>query len=216
MTDRRGTMSIPDPHEFFEDRIRDRTPSREDYQRLVDLLWEHYGESVFLYAYAKLSATEDARDVCQDAFVNAMEWLEGHPGEMPLKLHFPAWLRRIARNLIIDRFRRPAIERPWPHAASREESEAAAYADWPDPGQTAPLEELAHHEELDALRQCIGQLREKKRQMVVLCDLEGLSYADISEQLGVPMGTVGGTLHRARRDLRDCVELRLAAATETE
>jgi len=204
-------MSAPDPHAFFEERILGGEPSPEDYRRLVELLWQAYSESVFLHAHAKLSNTEDARDVCQDAFVRVLQWLQTHRGEMPQKVNFPAWLRRITRNLIIDRFRRPALVAPWPEPRQGTDPDAVPHTEFPDQRAQQPADQAALQEELDALRKCIEDLKSTRRKMITLRDLDGVSYADIAHQLGVPTGTVCGTLHRARKQLRECVELRVAA-----
>lgn len=199
-----------DPHRFFEERIVGAEPSLDDYRKLVELLWEAYGESVFLYCYAKLGNVEDARDVCQDAFVQAMQWLQENPGRMPPKVNFPAWLRRIARNLVIDRFRHPALERQWPKARDASEDEEARYADWPDMRIADPAEQVSREEEIEALRRCMEILPEPRRKVVILRDIEGHSYDRIAAEAAMPVNTVGVTLHRARKELRECVELHLA------
>lgn len=200
-----------DPHQFFEERILGAKPSPDDHRKLVELLWEAYGESVFLYCYVKLENIEDARDVCQDAFVQAMQWLQANPGRMPPKINFPAWLRRIARNLVIDRFRRPALKRDWPRERAASGDDEAQYADWPDMRICDPVEHITREEQLDALRKCIDILPEVRRRIVILRDIEGRSYDEIAREAGMPKSTVGVTLHRARKELRECVELRLAS-----
>jgi len=199
-----------DAHEFFENRIRGKTPSLDDYRRLVELLWKRYAESVFLFAYAWLKNYQDARDVVNDSFVKAMEWLQKNPGKKPPKVNFPAWLRRIARNLIIDMLRRRGLIRQWPMPRPGAEDGPPPYAEWPDTREFGPVEQLIVEEELEALRKCIELLPERKRRLVVLHDINGLTHAAIGETLGMPASTVGVTIHRARKELRRCVELRLA------
>jgi RNA polymerase sigma-70 factor (ECF subfamily) len=202
-------MSV-DPHKFFKERIAGSRPSLGDYQRLMELLWESYNRSIFLFAYAKLENREDARDVCQDAFVKALEWITANPGQIPAKVNFPAWLTRIARNLIIDRFRRPALtgEYPWPTYGSEENLDTCT--DWSEIGVHAPTDKMIGEEQISALRDCIEALPDLRRRVVILRDLDGLSYDAIAKEINVPTSTVGVMLHRTRKGLRDCVELKLA------
>ena len=93
-----------DPRDFFNKEIVDQEPTPAKFQTLIELCWKAYGEQVFLFSYARLGNLEDARDVCQDTFVHALEWFTKHYEQIPTKVNFAAWLKRIARNLIIDRF----------------------------------------------------------------------------------------------------------------
>ncbi|MBN1509263.1 MAG: RNA polymerase sigma factor [Sedimentisphaerales bacterium] len=199
-----------DPHSFFRDRILGAAPSKEDYRRFTELLWEACSRDVFLFARARLTNHEDARDVCQDTFLRAIEWLAENPDQVPASVNFPAWLRRIARNLIIDRFRRPALVRELPDLAQGEGENERRLDDWPEPLTCDPSDRITEQERLDALRKCLDALSERKRQVIVLRDLNGLSYDTIASRTAIPRSTVGVTLHRVRRELRDCIELRLA------
>ena len=198
-----------DPKEYFENNIIDSKPSPENYRQLMQLLWESYSQSIFLYACAKLEDQEEARDVCQDAFLQAMEWLVKNPGQVPTKVNFPAWLRRIARNIIIDRFRRPALIRQLPYTQDGAADDEQLYADWPEISTCGPLDNIVKEEKIDALQECIDALPNRKKQVVILRDVEGLSYSTIAKKVAMPQSTVGVTLHRVRKDLRECVELKL-------
>ena len=196
---------------FFKEVIIGQHPSPEDNRKLVELLWHSYAKKVFLFAYAKLENSEDARDTCQDTFVKAIEWLEKNPGHMPLNLNFPAWLRRIAGHLIIDRFRRPGLELYMSSEARVSQEETFLRSDWPDQRPCDPAEHIGKEEEIYALRECIKTLPERNRYMLTLCDLEGLSYKSITTQTGIPENTVGVILHRVRKKLRECMEIRLVS-----
>ena len=201
-------MSI-DPKEYFEQNIIDSKPSPENYRRLMQLLWESYSQSIFLFAYGKLEDREEARDICQDAFFQAMEWLVKNPGQVPTKVNFPAWLRRIARNIIIDRFRRPALIRPRSYTHGRTTDDEQLYSDWPEISTCGPLDNIIKEEKIDALRECIDALPNRRKQVVILRDIEGLSYSIIAKKVAMPKSTVGVTLHRVRKELRECFELKL-------
>jgi RNA polymerase sigma-70 factor (ECF subfamily) len=69
-----------------------------------------------------------------------------------------------------------------------------------------PSDEAERSEREAALHRAIAELADDRRIVVVLCDLEGLSYDEIAATLGVPVGTVRSRLHRARLDLKDKLE----------
>jgi RNA polymerase sigma-70 factor (ECF subfamily) len=202
-------MSL-DPHVFFEEVILGSQSSTDDYRRLMELLWESYSQSIFLFAYAKLGNRESARDVCQDTFVQAIQWITKNAGQIPVKVNFPAWLRRITRNLIIDRFRRPALVRELPVEPYGSKDHPNSYTDCPEMSICDPIDHMAKEEQIDALRECLEELSEQRRRVVILVDIKGLSYDGVAKEVSMPTSTVGVTLHRTRKELRDCVEIKLA------
>jgi len=201
---------VTDPHEFYEEHIEGREPSSECYQQFIELLWRAYGRKVHLFAYAWLKNDADARDVCQDAFLRMIEWIQTHRGETPPKVNFPAWLRRIARNLIISRFRRPALVRQWPREPADDGEGPGEFADWPDERTPDPLEAVTRAEQVEMLRTCIEMLPVKRREMIRMRWFRGMSYNDIAEETRMPVGTVGVQLHRAHQQIRECVALKAA------
>ena len=199
-----------DPHDFFGEHIAGRRPEPEVYEQFIEILWNTYNHGIYLYAYGWLKNVEDARDVCQDAFVRAIEWIQKHPGETPATVNFPAWLRRIARNLIIQRFRRPALVRQWPVASTADGTRPEAFADWPDAQTPDPLDAVTLAERIEALRECLDMLPAKRRRMVLLRYMKDLSYDEIASETRTPRNTVGVDLFRAHKQLRECVEFRVA------
>ena len=193
------------PHAFFAETILAGQPSLDDYRTLVRLLWESYGQSVFLYARSRVRNVEDAREISQDAFVKAMEWLQSNPGRKPAKINFPAWLQRITKHLVIDFYRSPKLVTPLPSDPDHGNG-GAQLAAWPDRRTVGPLDQVVRAEELAALRHAIEQLHGGVRRVVILRDIQGLSNTAIAEQLGIPASTVAVTLHRARKKLRESLD----------
>jgi len=148
-----------------------------------------------------LGDTEEARDLLQDAFLNAYRKLDQFQGESS----FSTWVYRIAMNLALSRRRKRKRLFGWwdrEGSAPPDPSDLSATSD-----PTANLERA----ELEALVQrALSQLPPEARAVIILRDLEGLSYEEIAEILGVPIGTVRSRLHRARGELR----LRLQAPLE--
>jgi RNA polymerase sigma-70 factor, ECF subfamily len=138
---------------------------------------------------------EDARDLTQDAFVQAFLKLD----TFKQSCAFYTWLYRIAFNLAATHRRR---QRP---AASveriRESSGREPIAS--DDGPTARLEQEERHQQV---RDALVRLGDEFRSVVVLREIDGCDYETIAEILDLPVGTVRSRLHRARVQLRDYLE----------
>ena len=147
--------------------------------------------AAYAVALARTGSPHDAEDVCQDAFVAALERL----GTLRDPDRFAAWLMEIVRNraLNLHRSRRVRSEEPIDEALTR--------GDGPDPARDA--ERAALREDLLA---ALAGLDETRREVTLLHDLEGWRHAEIADRLGMPEGTVRYHLHEARKALR----LRLA------
>jgi RNA polymerase sigma-70 factor (ECF subfamily) len=157
-----------------------------------------YRQRVYRLAYNVLRDPEEAWDVSQDAFVRAFQALGSFRGDSA----FYTWLFRIVMNVARDRARQ--------HAARGRAfgTERVAEADWDralaDQGP-APDTRAAEVEERERIGRALATLSEPHRAIIMLSDLEGLSYREIAEVLRIPMGTVMSRLHNARRRLRDAL-----------
>ena len=128
-----------------------------------------------------------AEDVTQDVFLAVMRDAGRYEtGRSSVK----AWLCGIARNHARRRLERDGRNVP---LAEDDDSETPAVAVHPD-----PVGDLANTQRVDALRRAIMNLPLRYREVVVLCDLEEISYADAAEALDCAVGTVRSRLHRAR------------------
>jgi RNA polymerase sigma-70 factor (ECF subfamily) len=130
--------------------------------------------------------------VTQEAFLRAFHRLDRFRGEAP----FRAWLLRIAHHAALDTLER---RRRHPAAADGDGQEAEA-----DDGRTeprTPADALEVSERRERLRRKLGLLRPAHRTVLVLRDLEGLSYDEIADLTDQPLGSVKGRLSRARNEL---------------
>ncbi|MCA0458633.1 MAG: sigma-70 family RNA polymerase sigma factor [Chloroflexi bacterium] len=158
----------------------------------------HYQDRVYSIAYRILGESESAADAAQDAFIAAYRRLDTYRGGS-----FRAWLFRIATNACYDELRRlkrrpvTAIE-DLPGADADDGPPLAA--DSATPEQAAQQAELAR-----AIEQCIGGLQTDQKAVLVLSDVEGLSYQEITEITGATLGTVKSRLSRARAGVRNCL-----------
>ena len=149
---------------------------------------DHLG---FMYsvAYRLAGNQSDAEDVVQEALLRVKRGLESYtPGSLQ------GWLARIVTNVFLDetrrRKRRPQTRLP--------DDPDRVLAGAPGADEALAMESLPDH-----LQSAIASLPEEFRIAVVLCDVAGLSYAEIAEQCGVPVGTVRSRLHRGRLQLRE-------------
>jgi RNA polymerase sigma-70 factor (ECF subfamily) len=137
-------------------------------------------------ALSVLGEPSDAEDVCQDAFVSALEQLDTVQPEK-----FAPWLLRIVRNRAISVHRQHQVRRAMP----LEWANGARGRD--DPAADADRSALR-----DRLTKAMEPLSAKQREVLLLHDLEGWKHREIGELLGMKEGTVRYTLFEARRAVR--------------
>jgi RNA polymerase sigma-70 factor (ECF subfamily) len=134
-----------------------------------------------------------AEDLVQDTYVRALRY----QGSYQVGTNMKAWLFAIMRNLFWDRFKGGR-----PDDVSLDgDGEFALYDTLKDPSAVPEAEVLDGIAAEEVVR-AVEKLPELHREVVLLVDVEGFSYKDAAEVLGVPIGTVMSRLHRARRQLQ--------------
>lgn len=134
---------------------------------------------------------EDAAELTQEAFLNAWRGLSRFQGESS----FSTWLYRLTDNACLDLLRREKKRRG---DASLDDEESLSLAQQlPHPGPS-PQEHLERGERMAALEQGLQQLSQEHRRILVLREINGLSYQEIGAILGLSDGTVKSRLARAR------------------
>jgi RNA polymerase sigma-70 factor, ECF subfamily len=162
-------------------------------------LVEKYRQRVWRLAYNVLRDREEAWDVAQEAFIKAYQALPSFRGQSA----FYTWLYRITMNVAADRARsRAAQGRAFGTERVPEEDWERVITD-PNPAEASPADAASRREERQKIMRALDQLSEDHRRIIMLGDLEGLSYREIAETLEIPMGTVMSRLHNARKRLRD-------------
>lgn len=151
-----------------------------------------YGPRVYEMAYRLTGDEEAARDLAQDVFVRVYRNLDKYePGA------FGGWLYRITKNLFLDGVRRRRRFRfdPLPDE------------DWRQPVDDAPGPDERVERGLlrGDIERALLHLPPTFRTAVVLCDVQGLSYEEIGEATGWPLGTVRSRIHRGRKLLREAL-----------
>lgn len=165
----------------------------------------HYSTMVFSLA-ARLVGPADAEDVVQETFLRAYHGLGKFRGESSLK----TWIYAIALNR--SRARMGTLGRlraMFVPGRTLEGDPFASLDDAADPA-SSPEENAVLRERRGRLRAAIRELPEEFRAAVLLRDLEGLSYDEVADVLGVPIGTVRSRLARGRALLKDSLKEKLS------
>lgn len=163
-----------------------------------------YGDRVFNLVYRMLGSRAEAEDVAQEVFVSVFKTVDGFRGESK----FSTWLLRIAANHCKNRLKYLS-RRPTSGSGLDDLGEAvladhghapmSAHVDAPD-----VLLEAAEIETL--MQRAIAALDEEHRLLIVLRDVEDLSYEEIGEVTGLPEGTIKSRLHRARMAIKQAID----------
>jgi RNA polymerase sigma-70 factor, ECF subfamily len=159
-----------------------------------DVVKEHSAR-VYRLAYRLTGNSHDAEDLTQEVFVRVFRSLPTYtPGT------FEGWLHRITTNLFLDITRRRQRIR---FEGLGEETAARLRGAEPTPSQAFD----DRHLDPD-IAAALADLPPEYRAAVVLCDIEGLTYEEIADALGVKLGTVRSRIHRGRAQLRAALEHR--------
>ncbi len=166
-------------------------------------LVEKYQDRLFNTISHLAGNREDARDIVQEAFVQAFVKLESFRGSSA----FYTWLYRIAFNISAGwrRKRRPM--------GSLDRNRDQLGMEPMDNGN-GPVEQLEQQERCRQVRHALKQLSDEHRRILVLREIEGCGYDDIADILDLPIGTVRSRLHRARMQLREELKERIEIREE--
>lgn len=152
---------------------------------------------VYNLAYRMTGDPEDAADLAQEAFLNAWKGLGKFQGQSS----FSTWLYRLTSNACVDFLRRKK-RRETVSLTQEDEEEEGRQTQIPDE-RYSPQRELERQEARRALEEGLAALSPEHRQVLLLREVEGLSYQEISRCLELEEGTVKSRIARARMSLRD-------------
>jgi RNA polymerase sigma-70 factor (ECF subfamily) len=197
--------------EFPEASGPERARDREEHERDRELvrraqageraafreLYDRYHKRVFAVALGVLKNKDDALDVVQESFVKVHRHLDGFQGSSS----FYTWLYRIAMNLAIDQLRR----RKSAGSAVSEDSLDRELVDdsvLHEKMEANPRKTVIRRELMVRVEEALGTLPDHHRQVIVLREIEGMSYEEIAEVMDVPKGTIMSRLFHARRKMQ--------------
>jgi len=155
-----------------------------------------HSDLLYNYALRMTNNAEDARDLVQETYLKAYRfWDKYEPGT-----NIRAWLFRILKNSYINRYRK---ESKAPDTVDFEGIQNYYPSIRDEGSERGDLEGSVFSRLLeDDVAQAIAELPDDFRTVVILCDIEGLTYEEIAAFVDCPLGTVRSRLHRGRKILR--------------
>lgn len=161
-----------------------------------------YYDRIFARVSQLLKNKQDAEEVTQDAFIRAHRGLESFRGDAS----FSTWLYQIATNLAHNRywywFRRKRDQSISLDQPLTEDGDMTLENVMPFSGET-PAEASVTQEFVDRVSECMHELNEKHKEVLILRNVRNLSYDEIAEELEISVGTVKSRIARARESLRE-------------
>jgi RNA polymerase sigma-70 factor (ECF subfamily) len=152
-----------------------------------------YTRKIYNFCYRFTGRSDEAEDLAQEVFIKVFQTLQSYDAAQG---SFSTWLHRVARNHLVDHYRRTKKDRV---TASIEE-DLTILEERPGPG-VGPVGQVEARERKELLQQGLNQLSPDLREAVVLRDLHDLDYVEIAQVLGVPAGTVKSRINRGRLEL---------------
>ena len=176
-----------------------------DEQAFNEIVRQH-GDKVFSLVYRMIGNRAEAEDIAQEVFITVFKTIDGFRGEAK----FSTWLLRIAANQCKNRIKYLARRATDPEGLDDDAAAAAPHL----AAQMAPLtgqidgpDALMEAAEIDGLmQQGIAALDEEQRLLVILRDVEEMSYQEIGDITGLPEGTIKSRLHRARMAIKEWLD----------
>lgn len=166
-------------------------------QRAFKLLVERYQRKIYAVALGMVKDKEEALDISQEAFVKVYKYLDHFKGDSS----FYTWLYRITVNICIDALRKKQALRgeqvELDEAVKMDTAEANIGALGSRLG-TNPQKSALRKELAEKIQQALEAVPEKHRAILLLREVEGMSYEDLSRTLEIPKGTVMSRLFHAR------------------
>ncbi|MBI5511151.1 MAG: sigma-70 family RNA polymerase sigma factor [Deltaproteobacteria bacterium] len=172
-------------------RFGKKTSNLDDFEALL----EAHLDGLFRVALRYTRDRAQAEDLVQDTVVRALRFRDKfEPGT-----NFKAWTYTILTHTFIHKYRRQKREHEILEGASRADALRQLSSEVTRDTATRPEEVYLDRMLSDEVLAALDQLPEEFRTVVVLCDLEGLSYKEIADAVGSPVGTVMSRLYRGRR-----------------
>ena len=163
-------------------------------KRAMEALILHYQQWVYNIAYGMLGTREDASDMAQEVFL----WLWEHIGQFRFRSRFSTWLYRIVTNRCINV--KDQKKRRQTDAMEIDDSQP-----WAPIDTETPEKSVLRLEQREILQKALTELKDDYRQVLVLREMQDLSYEELAEVIGCSVGRVKSKLHEARKALRELV-----------
>lgn len=169
-----------------------------------EILVERHQKRMLNVAYKMTGDYHEACEVVQEAFLSAYRSIKGFRGDAK----FSTWLTGITVNHAKNRLRQIQVRSGHEVVSLDDPGESGTRGiPFDPPSREIPaIDRLEQMEVRAKVRECVGALDNEYREVLVLRDMEGFSYEEIRDVLGVPDGTVKSRLYRARCAVKDCLK----------
>lgn len=167
-------------------------------------LFDRYHRRVFAVAFGVVKNKQDALDIVQEAFIKVHKHIRNFQGTAS----FYTWLYRIAMNLSIDHVRKAKKGRDLDYddkVRRDDENVAGDGAILPSMLDANPRKTVLRRELADAIQEALDSLSPDHRAVILLREVEGLSYEEMARVLEVPKGTIMSRLFHARRNMQSAL-----------
>ena len=164
-------------------------------KRAMETLMRRYQQWVYNVAYGILANPEDASDVAQDVFL----WLWENIGQFRFKSQFSTWLYRIVTNRCLNL--KDQRQRRKTDPMEIDDSQP-----WVPLDTTTPESTVLLAEQREILQKALAALKDDYRKILILREMQDLSYEELAEVLGCSVGRVRSRLHEARQALRKAIQ----------
>ncbi|MFO0971976.1 MAG: sigma-70 family RNA polymerase sigma factor [Phycisphaerae bacterium] len=161
-----------------------------------DALVDRYGGRVFGFVFRITASRDAAEDLTQEVFLRVVRMIGRYQDDG----RFEAWLFRIAANLVRDRGRR---SRRTGHAVELGGSERGDGLDARPGPSVSPAAGLETREDLDRMSRALAALPEAEREVILMRHFSDLSFKEIADAMGTPLGTALARAHRGLAKLRE-------------
>ena len=158
-----------------------------------EALLKAYTRRIYNLCYRFTGRPAEAEDLTQEIFIKIFQTLRSYDAAQGT---FSTWLNRVARNHLVDHYRRTKKDR----ATSSLEDELGTIEDKPSRG-VEPVAQVESRERKELLQKALNRLSPDMREAVILRDLLDLDYDEIGQVLGIPEGTVKSRINRGRLEL---------------
>ena len=159
-----------------------------------------HNRRIYNLCYRFTNSPDDAQDLTQEVFIRVYRTMGSYNLE---KGAFTTWLTTLARNLLVDHFRRTKQDRVTDSidAGLREEDDSLSLGDRLEDTRPSPDDRLASKEAQKMVQMALARISPDLREAVILRDLQDMDYKEIAAVLRVPEGTVKSRINRGRMEL---------------
>jgi RNA polymerase sigma-70 factor (ECF subfamily) len=174
-----------------------KTKEMQNYERIFEEEFYPHADALYNFAHGLTYNEEDANDLVQETYMKAFRFIDKYIEGTNAK----AWLFKILKNAFINQYRKKS-KRP----AKVDYQEIINYHDQEDTAYSGYVdlrEEIYQNMMGDEVTTAVNSLPIDFRTVILLCDIEGFTYEEISKIIDVPIGTVRSRLHRSRNMLKE-------------